>query len=136
LEDAIVAITKYLVTKRLAGDTITILSIKEYLIDGLSPSTIGHKYKISKFRVRGYVQRIIDKARSHYIAASIVKIVFPYVISVDPAVLKIGNRYVCLLCDTPLRAEQVEQHIRRKHRDVINELTNYIVSKIRRERSK
>ena len=136
MEDAIVAITRYLVIKRLAGDTITILSIKEYLVDGLSPSTIGHKYKISKFRVRGYVQRIIDKARSHHIASLIVKMVFPYIIGIDPAILKIGDRYVCLLCDAQLRAEQIEHHIRRKHKDVINEITNYIVVRLRKERPK
>ncbi len=136
MEDAITAITRYLVIKRLAGDTITILSIKEYLVDGLSPSTIGHKYKISKFRVRGYVQRIIDKARSHYVASLIVKMVFPYIIGIDPAVLKVGDRFICLLCDAQLRAEQIEQHIRRKHKDVINEITNYIVTRLRRERPK
>ena len=135
MEDAVTAVTKYLVIKRLAGDTITILAIKEYLVDGLSPSTIGHKYRISKFRVRGYVQRVIDKARSHYIASSIVKAVFPYVMGLDPAILRVGDKYICLLCDTQLRATQVEQHLKRRHKDVINQVVHQIISKLRKEKS-
>jgi len=132
MEDAVTAITKYLVIKKLAGDTLTILAIKEYLVDGLSPSTIGYKYKISKFRIRGYVQRIIDKARSHIAAAAIVKSVLPYVLNIDPIVLKVGSAYICLLCDAHLRSENVEYHIRRKHRDVINNLVEQILLKVRR----
>lgn len=136
MEDAVTAITKYLVIKRLVGDTITVLAVKEYLIDGLSPSTIGHRYRISKFRVRGYVQRVIDKAKSHYVAAAIVRAVFPYVMSLDPIILRIGDKCVCLLCDTQLRPGQVEQHVRRKHKDVINNIISQIMARIRKERQK
>ena len=132
MEDAVTAITRYLVIKKLAGDTLTILAIKEYLIDGLSPSTIGYKYKISKFRVRGYIQRIIDKARSHATAAAIVKAILPYVLSIDPIVLRVGNTYICLLCDMHLKSENVEHHIRRKHKDIVNSLVEQIVLKVRR----
>jgi len=132
MEDAVTAITKYLVIKKLAGDTLTILAIKEYLIDGLSPSTIGYKYKISKFRVRGYIQRIVDKARSHAAATAVVKAVLPYVLGIDPIILRIGNTYICLLCDTHLKSENVEHHIRRRHRDVVNSIVEQIVLKVRR----
>ncbi len=135
MEDSLTAITRYLVVKRLSGDAVTLLAIKEYLVDGLSPSTIGHKYRISKFRVRGYVQRVMDKARSHAAAASIVRRVFPYVINIEPIILRVGNRYICLKCDQQLTKEQVEHHIRRKHKDLVNELVTQISLAVRRHRS-
>jgi len=133
VDDALTAITKYLVIKRLAGDTITILAVKEYLVDNLSPSTIGHKYRISKFRVRGYVQRVMDKAKNHRVAAAIVKRVFPYVIDIDPIILRVSGKYLCLLCNQQLRHEQVEHHIRRKHKDLVQTLVSQIVSGVRKE---
>ena len=132
MDDPLTEITKYLVLKRLAGDIVAIMSIKEYLIDGLSPSTIGHKYNISKFRVRGYVQRVVDKARNHLIAESIVKAIFPYIIEVEPIVLKVRGRYVCLKCDQQLPKEKVEHHIRKKHKDLLNSVVQEIVSSVRR----
>ncbi|RLG79375.1 MAG: hypothetical protein DRO10_00050 [Thermoprotei archaeon] len=131
MEDSLSSITRYLVIKRLSGDTVTILAIKEYLIDGASPSTIGHKYGISKFRVRGYVQRVMDKARNHMTAAAIVSRVFPYVINIEPIILKVGNRYVCLKCDQQLARSQVEHHIRRKHKELVNELVSHITASVR-----
>ena len=132
MDDALTAITRYLVVKRLAGDTITILAVKEYLVDGLSPSTIGHKYRISKFRVRGYVQRVMDKARNHMIAASIVKRVFPYIMNIDPVILRVSGKYLCLICNQQLRPEQIEHHIRRKHKDVVQDIVTQIVTNVRR----
>jgi len=132
LENSIVSIIKYLVIKRLAGDTITILAVKEYLVDGASPSTIGYKYHVSKFRIRGYVQRVVDKAHSHAIAAAVVRATFPYIMGIDPIILKIGGKYVCILCDTQLRQGQVEHHIRRKHKDIVNNITSQIIIKLRR----
>ena len=131
MEDSLSSITRYLVIKRLSGDAVTILAIKEYLIDGSSPSTIGHKYGISKFRVRGYVQRVMDKARNHMTAAAIVRRVFPYVINIDPIILKVGNRYVCLRCDQQLTKSQIEHHIRRKHKDLVNEHVSRITAYVR-----
>jgi len=132
MDDPITEITRYLVLKRLAGDAVAIMSIKEYLIDGLSPSTIGHKYGISKFRVRGYVQRVVDKARNHLVAESIVRAVFPYIMEVEPIVLRVRGKYVCLKCDQQLLKERVEHHIRKKHKDLLNATVQKIVSSIRR----
>ncbi len=133
MEDAITAIVKYLVAKRLTGDLITLLTVKEYLVDGLSPSTIGYKYKISKYRVRGYIQRVVDKAGSHVLATNVVKAVFNHILNLDPIVFKVGGRYVCLACDATLRASELEYHIRRKHRDLVARITHQIVNKVKKE---
>ncbi len=132
VDDPFTAITRYLVVKRLAGDTVAIMSIKEYLVDGLSPSTIGHKYNISKFRVRGYVQRVMDKARNHRLAELIVKAVFPYVINVDPIILKVRGKYICLKCDQELTKERIEHHIRKKHKEFVNQVVSQILLNLRR----
>jgi hypothetical protein len=132
MEDTITAIAKYLIVKRLSGDIVTILAIKEYLVDGLSPSTIGHKYKISKFKVRGYVQRVVDKARNHRVAARIVEALFPHIIAIDPIMIRAGNRVICLLCDAAVRVSDAEFHIKRKHKELVNSLIKQVITRARR----
>ena len=128
MEDPVITVTRYLVIKRLAGNSSMIMAVKEYFVDGVSPSTISYKYKISKFRVRGYVQRVTEKLRNPYLTSNVVRQIFPVILEVEPAVIKVGDRFICLLCDQTFTSEvTVENHIRRKHADYVNEVVEQIV---------
>jgi len=134
VEDPLIVITRYLVLKKLVNDTTTLLAIKDYYVDGLSPSTIGYKYKISKFRVRGYIQRITDKTRNHLIATNIIRRVFPSIMNIEPVVIKVSNKYLCLLCDQTFSTElMAENHLKKKHKDLLNNVVNQIVQSIRKQ---
>ncbi|MEM0014104.1 MAG: C2H2-type zinc finger protein [Zestosphaera sp.] len=132
MEDPVTAVTKHLVIKRLAGNSLMIMVAKEYFVDGVSPSTISYKYRVSKFRVRGYIQRVTEKIRNPYLASSIVKQVFPLILEVEPAVIKVGDRFICLLCDQSFNNEvTAENHIRRKHVDYVDETVKEIINDFR-----
>ncbi len=121
MEDPVTALVRFLVIKRLSGNSSTLMVAKEYFVDGVSPSSISYKYKISKFRVRGYIQRITEKTRNSYLASLIIKQVFPLVLEIEPAVIKVNEKYVCLLCDQSFHNEvTIENHLRRKHEEYIN----------------
>lgn len=129
MEDPVTVVTRYLVIKRLAGNSLMIMVAKEYFVDGISPSTISYKYKVSKFRVRGYVQRVTEKVRNPYLASNIVKQIFPLILEVEPAVIKVGDRFICLLCDQSFNNEvTAENHIRRKHADYVDKAVKQIVN--------
>ncbi len=134
MEDPLIVITRYLALKKLVNDNTTLLAVKDYYVDGLSPSTIGYKYKISKFRVRGYIQRITDKTRSHLIATNIIKKVFPLIMNIEPVVIKVSNKYLCLLCDQTFNTElMAENHLKKKHKDFFNNIVNQIVQSARKQ---
>jgi len=132
LEDPVIALVRFLVIKRLAGNSSMLMAVKEYFVDGVSPSSISYKYKVSKFRVRGYIQRVTEKTRNSYLASSIIKQVFPVILEVEPAVIKVNEKYVCLLCDQSFNNEiTVENHLRRKHEEHINKTIKEVLESVK-----
>jgi len=132
LEDPVIALVRFLVIKRLVGNSSMLMAVKEYFVDGVSPSSISYKYKVSKFRVRGYIQRVTEKTRNSYLASSIIKQVFPLILEIEPAVIKVNEKYVCLLCDQSFDNEiTVENHLRRKHEEHINKTIKEVLENIK-----
>jgi hypothetical protein len=135
MEEAITAIVRYLVIKKLINDVVALVAIKEYLIDGESPSVIAFKYRTSKFKVRGHIQRVIDKAGNYRVATKVVEVVYPHIASIEPVMLRSGGRVLCMLCNTYLRASDAESHLRKKHKEFINNIvrniTNIVISRVR-----
>lgn len=132
MEDPVVALVRFLVVKRLAGNSSTLMVVKEYFVDGVSPSSISYKYKVSKFRVRGYIQRVTEKTRNSYLASLVIKQVFPLILEIEPAVIKVNERHVCLLCDQSFSSEvTVENHLRRKHGEYIDKVVKDVLEGVR-----
>ncbi|MCC6033033.1 MAG: zinc finger RNA-binding protein [Desulfurococcaceae archaeon] len=132
MEDPVIALVRFLVIKRLAGNSSMLMAVKEYFVDGVSPSSISYKYKVSKFRVRGYIQRVTEKTRNSYLASSIIKQVFPLILEIEPAVIKVNEKYVCLLCDQSFNNEiTVENHLRRKHEEHINKAIKEVLESVK-----
>ncbi len=132
MENPLIAIVRYFVIKRLSGDVITLLSVKEYLVDQRSPSEIGHKYRISKYKVRGYVQRVVEKAGSQRLATAIVERTWHLVYQVQPIVIRAGGRWVCLLCNEEVL--KPEAHVRKHHKKEIEEAVNQVIGKLQASR--
>ncbi len=125
-------VVRYLVVKRLACDVVTLFVIKEYLVDGESPSTIAHKYKVSKHVVRGYAQRVLYKVGYSYrIATSVVKAVFPYVMNIEPIVLRLNGHCYCLLCGEDLSPSVATAHLLKRHKEYIKQAVEYVMSRLR-----
>ncbi len=112
---------RYLVIKVLAGDFVTLHSLKEYLIDGESPSALSYKYKVGKFKLRGYIQRVLEKAGNYRVAQYIVKTSYAYLSSLTPVVVKVPGGYYCTACEKPV-AMNPERHIRLEHKDLVNRI--------------
>ncbi|MEM0504694.1 MAG: hypothetical protein QXT01_00480 [Sulfolobales archaeon] len=133
MEEAMNAIARYMVMKRLINDVVALLAIKEYLLDGSSPSAIAFKYKTSKFKVRGHIQRVIDKAGNYRNATKILERLYPQVMSVEPVMLRSGSRILCTLCNTYVRPSDAESHLRKKHKEFINAVIYKVVTSAVRE---
>lgn len=118
MSENIVEALKYLVVKVLAGDLVTLHALKEYLVDEKSPSVLSHKYRIGKFKLRGYIQRVIEKAGNHRIAQYVVKTTYSSLSTLSPVVVKVSGGYYCTVCERMITMNP-ERHIRLEHRDLV-----------------
>ncbi len=112
---------RYLVIKVLAGDFVTLHSLKEYLVDGESPSVLSHKYRVGKFKLRGYIQRVLEKAGNYRVAQHIVKTSYTYLSGLSPIVVRVPRGYYCTACEKPITMNP-ERHIRLEHKDLVNRI--------------
>jgi len=125
---------RYLVVKVLAGDLVVLYALKEYLIDGESPSTLSHRYRIGKFKLRGYIQRVVEKAGNHRVAQVIVRTAFNALTSLTPVVVKVPGGYYCTICGKTLTMNP-ERHLRLEHRDLVDRVVADCIKLAKRSKS-
>ena len=125
---------RYLVVKALAGRMNAIQAIYDYVVGGESPSTVAYRYGLSKHQLRGYAQRIIEKAGSELRAKVLLRIITPHVINIRPLVVPYSDgEYYCPYCNVRISAHRVEDHIR-SHKDLVTIITRRILIKIREKK--
>jgi len=137
LSTSLVSVLEYLVIKIMAGRDEVVRSLYEYLVNGGSPSVISEKYKLSKHQIRGYAQRVIERAGSVSRAKAILRYSYPYIFKIKPAVKPINDSLVkCLLCGDEIPMLIIEDHIKRQHEDVVREYVDAVIDLLLREFSK
>lgn len=129
-------IVKYLVTHRLAGNSIILFSVRDYFVENLSPSDIAHRYRISKFKIRGYVGRVQSFVDNRFfVAREVIRRVFPLVMNYDPVILRLNGKCYCLLCDKCFSVNNWEEsavlamHVRYRHRRHVEMCVDEIMRK-------
>ena len=120
---------KYLVKHRLMGNLYVLDSIWDYLIKGDSPSTIGRRYGISKYRVRGFVQRIYEHIGVRRAKEFALKVI-PIVRKVAPLIIKSGDEYVCIKCGEVVYGSLL-RHLNEKHAKEVEVLVHDVCKKTR-----
>ena len=119
---------RYLITKRLVGNTIILMSLKNYFIDNISPSEIGRRYRVDKFVVRRWIDKCLKECGSHSMAADILSATFKHILELNPIVLPIGGKYYCLLCDEVLDSEvKALHHVKTEHRNLLDDIVSKLL---------
>jgi hypothetical protein len=123
---------QYLVVQRLIGSRV--VDIVEMYLRGCSPSEISRAMGISRYAVRGYIQRVIEKGLSGSRMAML-KRVIPYIQRVEPAVA--GGR--CTLCGAVFTTDSsypyvvqtyLYMHMVSRHMDHVSKTTRDVISKL------
>ncbi|MEM2007329.1 MAG: hypothetical protein QW154_06810 [Sulfolobales archaeon] len=134
MSENVVESLKYLVVKVLAGDFVTLHALKEYLLDGESPSILSHKYRIGKFKLRGYIQRVIEKAGNYRVAQYVIKVSYSSLCNLTPIVIRVPGGYYCTVCEKVLTMNP-ERHVRLEHKDLVNKIIADCVRIAKRSKS-
>lgn len=133
MKNSLAALLEYLVLKILADKEEVVKALYDYFVEGVSPSVIANKYGLSKHQIRGYVQRIMEKTGSGTRARVFMKYTIPIIIKIKPVVKRVnGSVAICGLCGEELLIQVIEDHIRKKHANVINDCINSVVEILKR----
>ena len=121
-------IAEYLVSLKLAGRQQTLAAIELWIAD-LSLSEIERVTGLSKNRVRGYIQRVCEKAANPRRALAIARALLPMVRGVEP-IIDSGRCRVCgAYIGDPYTAIA---HVRSRHADIVEKVVSHIVEELRR----
>ncbi len=124
------ALLEYLVLKMLTGNVKVIEALRQYIVDGLSPSSVADNLGLSKHQVRGYAQRVIEKVGDSRRASMVISKVYDMLIRIEPVIKNYGGRKICVLCGEELRGSG-EDHIRKRHYDIVRRYVKLIASVLR-----
>jgi len=131
------AVTTYLVIKALAGKHTIVQALYEYFVEDASPARLSHKYGFEKHQIRGYIQRIMEKARDYYRARTIVKHVAPYVLRLKPAFKRINDAIVqCKICGDQMAYIAFEDHLVREHPSFVEEAVFSVIDCLQKDLSR
>jgi hypothetical protein len=121
-------IAEYLASLKLAGRQQTLAAIELWIAD-LSLSEIERVTGLSKNRVRGYIQRVCEKAANPRRALAIARALLPMVRGVEP-IIDSGRCRVCgAYIGDPYTAIA---HVRSRHADIVEKVVSHIVEELRR----
>jgi len=122
-------IAEYLASLKLAGRQQTLAAIELWSTNNCSPSEIEVMTGLSKNRIRGYIQRVCEKAANPRRAAAIARALLPMVRGVEPIIdsgrcricgARIGDQYAAVV------------HVRSRHADIVEKVVSRIVEELRR----
>ena len=134
MKTSIEAVLEYLVVKALVGRSDILNALQDYFIYNKSPSVIAARYGLSKHQVRGYVQRVVEKAGSITKARVIVRKSSPYIMRIRPVVKHTSYGMVrCLVCGDEMPALVVEDHVRKYHQGLVEEYVATVIQLLKRE---
>jgi len=122
-------VIRYVLMKRLTGRVEAVMAIIDYYVNGASPSDIGAKLMVSKYRVRGWIQRVIEKCNFRSsVAVKVAGRVAAAVMDVDPIIVRVGGSALCTICGATLRDDETElrRHILRQHGEVFAALVEAV----------
>lgn len=127
------ALLEYLILKVLADKDGVVRVLYDYFVEGASPSSIAAKYGLSKHQVRGYIQRIVEKTGSSTKAKVLIKHITPIIIKLKPVAKRVnGALAICSLCNEELPIQIMEDHIKKKHTEIVNECINSVIEMLKK----
>jgi transposase-like protein len=118
------SLAQYVALKVVSGNGAVLKAVEEYLIGGQSPSKVAYKYGLSKYQLRGYAQRIIEKCGSEHTAKMLLPTLISVASTIEPTLKKVDEvRYNCSKCKISLTKDEAEEHVKQKHKDDLSSAT-------------
>ncbi|MDT7888822.1 MAG: hypothetical protein RQ885_07585 [Desulfurococcales archaeon] len=126
-------VLEYLVLKKMAGRAEVLKALLEYLGGSLPPSLANDRYGISKHQLRGFVQRINEKAGDRKLAEFLIIIATPIILSTVQSRIDRDKRpEQCLICGRRLISMFPEDHLKKHHYSELDAEVKRVASEVKK----
>lgn len=123
---------KLLVVRRLSGDDQTLKALKLNLIYRMSLSEIEIKTGIPRSLIRGFRQRLKDRIGNELFLRELCRIAMPHIEKINPIFTYEGKIPRCMICGKEIVTSFPQDHILKKHKDLVEKTVMSVVEKIRK----
>jgi hypothetical protein len=122
------------VLKRLCGKEHYLYALYEYINNNASPKDIETKYQISRNHIRSIKQRTREKHSTH--GEEIARRAIPVILKTPMPQLTLTLNgeisFFCRVCGKEYNTIYPEDHIAKKHREILRNYTKIIIERLKR----
>lgn len=118
---------EYVILKMMADGRV-LAALVDYYINGESPADIAEKHygnAKKKFVVRGYIQRVYEKAGNHRAAALVVRALVRSAPEILPRLPRLNGGNICPLCGRAFTNKHT--HMRSWHKRELREMVEVVL---------
>jgi hypothetical protein len=129
----IMGVISYLVLKKLSGKEHYLHALYEYIMSNARPADLEHKYSINRRLIVSMKQRIREK---NSIGEEIARRAIPVVLKTPMPQLTLTLNgdisFFCRICGKEYNTIYPEDHIAKKHREILRNYTKIIIERLKR----
>ena len=124
---------KLLILRKMADKEDHLKALYEMYVKILSYDDVMYIYDVSKYTLRGLIQRLRDLLHHEIYVRELVKISVPVILEKTPKIVhRKGVTFICPLCKRTFYNMFPEDHIMKHHRQLVEETLTRIIVEIKR----
>ena len=126
---------RLLILKKLGDKENFLKALYDFYIYNDHFSIVASRHKVSKIALRGFVYRLKVFLLSDDYMRKIVRISVPIILEKTPKIIQREKDtvFICLLCNKRFYRLYPEDHVKKKHENIIEESYREIVNEIKRK---
>lgn len=124
---------KLLILRKMADKEDHLKALYEMYVKNLSLSDVMYIHDVSRFALRGLVQRLRDLLYHEIYIRELVKISVPVILEKSPKIVhRKGVAFICPLCKRTFYNMFPEDHIMKHHKEIVEETLMRVIVEIKR----
>ncbi len=127
-----VRVIERLVLKAMAGKHNVLGALRSYVRGEAGPAVLSHRYGVTKYQLRGFMQSLRNKVGSTFEAERYVSMFVDHAMKIPSAVN--GDRTVCRICGRVLVDIYPEDHFLKSHKSEVRVWVMFIANEYRKTR--
>jgi hypothetical protein len=124
---------KLLILRKMADKEDHLKALYEMYVKNLSLSDVMYIHDVSRFALRGLVQRLRDLLYHEIYIRELVKTSVPVILEKSPKIVhRKGVAFICPLCKRTFYNMFPEDHIMKHHKEIVEETLMRVIVEIKR----
>ena len=126
---------RLLILKKLGDKENFLRALYDFYIYNDHFSVVASRYKVSKIALRGFIYRLKASLLNDDYVREIVKASVPIILEKTPKIVQREKEtvFICLLCNERFYRIYPEDHVKKRHKNVIEKSYREIVSELKKE---